>query len=425
MTSPLRLLAQQTHQASRALARVPSALKDQALLAMAKSLLVHKDAILKANGADCDAALATGAEEAFMDRLRLDEDRVGQMAQAIEEVAALPDPVGEVAESWRRPNGLLVSRCRIPLGTIGIIYEARPNVTSDAAALCFKSGNAVLLKGGSGALASNKAIHHALCAALASTGLPHPVQHAIGFVDSVDRQSVKEMLGLSEHLDLVIPRGGKSLIDFVHQHARVPVIKHDQGVCHIVVEGSALPQDVQAIVLNAKTQRPATCNAVETVLLLQNAIDTHLDPLLHALHQAGVTLHLDPTALSHARALGLHQRIHPAAKEAWGQEFLRKELALGVVKDLHEAIAHIDTHGSNHTESLLTQNLALRTQFLRQVNSSVVMINASTRFSDGNQLGLGAEIGISTTRMHAYGPMGLRELTTTKFVVEGQGQIRP
>ena len=425
MTSPLLAIAQKTRQASLALARVDSALKDQVLLAMAQSLSAHEDAILTANQADCDKASAQEMEPAFLDRLRLDKSRLALMAEAITEIAALPDPVGEITESWRRPNGLLISKRRIPLGTIGIIYEARPNVTSDAAALCFKSGNAVLLKGGSSALESNRAIHHALAHALAQSALPHAAKHAIGFVDSTERQSVKEMLGLSDYLDLVIPRGGKSLIQFVHQHARVPVIKHDEGICHIVIEGSATASDVQAIVLNAKTQRPSTCNAMETLLLLQNAVSPHLDPLLRALHHAQVTLHLDPTALARAHALGLHDRVHPAGEDAFGQEFLRNELALRVVNDLDEAIAHIDRHGSRHTESLLTQNLALRTQFLDQVNSSVVMINASTRLSDGNQLGLGAEIGISTTRMHAYGPMGLRELTATKFVVEGEGQIRP
>lgn len=407
---------------ARALARATSRAKDSALLAMADALLAHAPSILAANAQDVERAHAKELAPAFIDRLILDDARLHKMAAALQEIASLPDPVGQISELARRPNGIQVGRQRIPLGVLGIIYESRPNVTSDAAALCLKSGNGVVLKGGSDAFSSNQAIHQALRAGLASSELPPAAHDAIGFVDTRDRGATVEMLGLADLIDVVIPRGGKSLIKFVHQNSRIPVIKHDEGVCHIVVEGTAPADQVVPILLNAKVQRPGVCNSVETILFTQNAVDTHLRPALEALHASGVTLHLDPTAM--AAAQGLTGHIHPVDEDAYAREFLALEVAIGVLPDVDAAIAHIDRYGSRHTESLLTGSYALGQQFLREVDSSVVMLNASTRFSDGGELGLGAEIGISTTRMHAYGPMGLQELTTTKFIVMGEGQIR-
>ena len=421
MTFDLGRLAARCAQGAKKLARASSSQKDDALHAAAASLRAAAAQILEANAADCCDAADKGVDAAFADRLRLSEARVEAMARDLESVAALEDPVGEITQSWRRPNGLEISRVRLPLGTLGIVYEARPNVTSDAAALCLKSGNGVLLRGGSQALGSNRAIFEAFGRGIA-TCLPPQMCQAVGLVPTASREVVLQMLRCNDHLDLLIPRGGPGLIKFVDAHATVPVIKHDQGICHIVVDGTAPLEQVLEVVLNSKTQRPSTCNSAESVLLLQNAVDTHLEPLLGALNAAGVALHLGPVALGAAERLGLPAVA--ATEDSWGTEFLGLEVSLGVVQDLDAAIAHIDRHGSDHTESLLTQRIAQAERFVRQIQSSVVMINASTRFSDGGQLGLGAEIGISTTKMHAYGPMGLRELTATKFVVRGQGHVR-
>lgn len=427
MTHPfdqLRHDARRVKLATRPLARATSAQKDDALLHMAQALIARSDALLEANALDLARAREAGRDEAFIDRLTLTPERVAQMASAIEEVIALPDPVGGLDEAWLRPNGLQVARQRIPLGAIGIIYESRPNVTSDAAALCLKSGNGVLLKGGSEAFHSNLAISQALSHGLSLSALPPEAHAAIGFVQSTDREAVKVMLSLKDELDLIIPRGGKSLIAFVSEHSRIPVIKHDEGVCHVVVDGSAPAARVDDIVLDAKTSRPGVCNAMETLLLLQSAVSPHLDRLLTRLHEAGVFLHLCPISAARAQAILPDTAWTPADDAAYAAEYLSLELAVRVLPSLTEAIAHIETFGSDHSEAILTSDWDQAQRFTREVNSSVVLVNASTRFSDGNQLGLGAEIGISTTRMHAYGPMGLRELTTTKFVVLGQGQIR-
>ena len=417
--------ARAVKEASRQLARTSAAQRDDALRHMARALRERLALILEANARDVAQAQAKGLTEAFIDRLRLTPERVEEMAQAIEEIVTLPDPIGRVDQLWRRPNGLMVGKQRIPLGVIAIIYEARPNVTSDAAALCLKSGNAVLLKGGSDAFWSNQAVAAALRQGLERSALPPQAQAAVGFVQTTEREAVQTLLKLDDCLDLVIPRGGKALVRFVHEHSRVPVIKHDEGVCHLVIDASARDQDVDAILLNAKTQRPSACNAIETLLVLQSAAQTHLPRALRTLHQAGVHLHLCPRSAQAAQQLELPaQAYSPADDAAYAREFLSLDLAVRVVADLDEAIAHIDRFGSNHTESLLTQDYAQSQRFLAQVHSAVVMINASTRFSDGGQLGLGAEIGISTTRMHAYGPMGLESLTTTKFIIMGDGQIR-
>lgn len=411
--------------ASRHLARASAMQRDDALAHMAQKLREHAEAILEANRIDVEAAKVKGLDAAFIDRLSLNKAGIEQMAQAIEEIISLPDPVGRVDRMWRRPNGIMVGKQRIPLGVIGIIYEARPNVTSDAAALCLKSGNAVILKGGSDAFRSNEAIALALKEALRASALPERAHESIGFVRTTDRDAVAALLKMDQHLDLVIPRGGKALVRFVHEHARVPVIKHDEGICHLVIEPSAKADDVDKIAVNAKVQRPSACNAIETILLTEPAVDVHLGHLMTTLHEAGVHMHLCPKSLAMAQTLGLDaQAFEPADDDAYAREFLSLALAIRVVADLDEAIAHIDRFGSNHTESLLSQDYGSTQRFLREVDSAVVMINASTRFSDGNQLGLGAEIGISTTRMHAYGPMGLEELTTTKFIIMGEGQVR-
>lgn len=415
-------LADRVRQASRVLANQSTPRKNDALGSIAEAIRDERDAILEANAEDVARLASADRDAAFADRLRLDASRIEKMASAVEEVIALPDPIGRVDSMWKRPNGLEVGRKRIPLGTIGIIYEARPNVTSDAAALCLKSGNGVILKGGSDAISSNRAIAAAMRRGLEASSLDPTAIDAIGFVDSTDRDVVRQMLGLEDHLDVVIPRGGKGLIRFVSEHSRVPVIKHDEGVCHVVVEGTADVDEAVQVVLNAKVQRPTVCNAAETLVVLKNATDRHLPALLAALDDAGVTLHCDEMSKACADSLGIDAR--PADENAYFAEFLALEIAVRVVEDLDAAIDHISTYGSRHTEALLTRDTRLSKQFVDQVDSSCVVINASTRFADGNQLGLGAEIGISTTRLHAYGPMGIEELTTTKFVVFGDGQVR-
>jgi glutamate-5-semialdehyde dehydrogenase len=422
----LRTTARRVRQSARLLAYQPSSAKDDALEKIAQALRDHNDRILEANARDLERGRNKGLDAAFIDRLALDSGRIDKMASDVEEVIALSDPVGRIDSAWVRPNGLRVARRRIPLGVIGIIYESRPNVTSDAAALCLKSGNGVVLKGGSDAFDSNRAVYQAILAGLEASALAEGARHAVGFVDTTERSAVKEMLGLSKEIDVIIPRGGKGLIRFVTEHSRIPVIKHDEGVCHVVVDGSARESVVDEVVLNAKTHRPGVCNAMETLLVLENGVDNHLGRVLGRLVEAGVELHLCDRARAAAEKAGLsREAFDTATEEHYRTEFLAMELSVRVVADLDEAIAHINEFGSNHTESLLTEDYSQSERFQREVDSSVVMVNASTRFSDGNQLGLGAEIGISTTKMHAYGPMGIDELTTTKFVVLGDGQIRP
>jgi glutamate-5-semialdehyde dehydrogenase len=422
----LRETASRVSEASRSLAHQPSRHKDAALEAVADALRNRTDRILEANERDMSRAREAGDYDvAFLDRLRLDADRIEKMALDVEEVAELEDPVGRIDEQWVRPNGLEVGRKRIPLGTIGFIYESRPNVTSDAANLCLKSGNGILLKGGSAAFESNRAIYRAIRRGLDASPLPDEAEAAIGFVDSTDRRVVGEMLGLADDLDVVIPRGGRGLIEFVTEESRIPVIKHDEGVCHVVVDGSADAEMVDDIVLNAKTQRPSVCNAAETLLFLENAIDAHLPRVLERLADAGVRLHLCDRSLEAARERDIEaSAIESADEEAYRREYLSEAIAIRVVESLDEACDHVATYGSHHTEAIVTENYSQSRTFVDRVDSSVVLVNASTRFSDGNQLGLGAEIGISTTRMHAYGPMGVEALTTTKFVVFGDGQIR-
>lgn len=402
-------------EASARIGEAGTAEKNQALLAMARGLRERSERILRENRADLAAAGARGLTPAMIDRLALDEARIAQMATGIEEVAALPDPVGEVERMWRRPNGLWVGKMRIPLGVIGIIYESRPNVTADAAALCVKSGNAVILRGGSEAIRSNLAIAEILREGLASAGLP---EDAVSVIRQTDREAIDEMLRAEEFIDLIIPRGGEGLIRSVAEKSRIPVVKHYKGVCHVYVDETSDPGQAVAICVNAKVQRPGVCNAMETLLVHEKAAPAFLPAVAAELLRRGVEIRGCPETVR------LVPEAKPAAETDWGAEFLDLILAVRVVPSMEEAIRHIRRHGSLHTEAILTTDHGRAMRFVRAVDSSLVLVNASTRFNDGFQLGLGAEIGISTTKIHAFGPMGLTELTTTKFIAFGDGQVR-
>lgn len=402
-------------EASARIGGAGTAEKNRALLVMAKGLREQSERILRENRADLAAAGARGLAPAMIDRLALDGGRIAQMASGIEEVAALPDPVGEVERMGRRPNGLWVGKMRIPLGVIGIIYESRPNVTADAAALCVKSGNAVILRGGSEAIRSNLAIAEILRAGLASAGLP---EEAVSVIRQTDREAIDEMLRAEEFIDLIIPRGGEGLIRSVAEKSRIPVIKHYKGVCHIYVDETADPGQAVPICVNAKVQRPGVCNAMETLLVHEKAAPTFLPAVAAELLRCGVEIRGCPETVRFV------PEAKPAAETDWGTEFLDLILAVRLVPSMEEAIRHIRKHGSLHTEAILTTDHGRAMRFLRDVDSSLVLVNASTRFNDGFQLGLGAEIGISTTKIHAFGPMGLAELTTTKFIAFGDGQVR-
>ena len=412
-------IARAARRAAPEIAHASGLTRDRALSAIATSLRDHEPALLEANALDVAQATEQGTAPAMIDRLRLTPARVEQMAAALEEVVALPDPLGKTDGAWTRPNGLRVGRRRIPLGVVGFVYEARPNVTSDATGLCLKSGNAIVLKGGSSALRSNLAAVAAIHQGIESVGLPRDV---VGFIDSTDREAVRAMLALEEYIDVAIPRGGEGLIRFVSQHARMPVIKHYKGVCHVFIDASADAAMAAEIVVNAKCQRPSVCNSAETLLVHREALTRCLPPVAAALIENGVTLHACERSLS---ALGgASAQVVPATDEDWPAEYLTLDLAVRVVDNFEQAVDHIRRFGSEHTEAILTKDYANAERFLAEVDSSTVLVNASTRFADGGQLGLGAEIGISTTKLHAFGPMGLDELTTTKFVVYGQGQVR-
>jgi glutamate-5-semialdehyde dehydrogenase len=382
---------------------------------MARALEERTEALLEANRADVERARAQGVARAFLDRLTLTEPRVQDMAAALRQIAALPDPVGAVVETWRRPNGLEISRVRVPLGVIGFIYESRPNVTADAAGLCVKSGNAVVLRGGREALESNGMIAAVLGKALEKSGAPPDV---IQFIDTPDRQAVATLLEQSDVVDLIVPRGGEEFVRWVSEHSRVPVLKHDRGLVHVYVDADADVEMATAIVMNAKVQRPSVCNAVETLLVHRDIATRFLPVVAGRLIEAGVELRGCPET----RALVPAAR--PATARDWDEEYLDLVLAVRVVQNLDEAIAHVRRHGSGLAEAIVTNTLAHARRFSREVDAAVVLINASTRFVDGHQFGMGAEMGISTSRLHARGPVGAQELTTIKYVVTGDGQIR-
>jgi glutamate-5-semialdehyde dehydrogenase len=415
----MRSLAAEAKRAARVVARASTEQKDRALRAAAAAIRTRRAAILEANRADLDAARAAGATDAFLDRLTLDDERLDGIAAALLEVADLPDPVGEVTRSWSRPNGLSIRKVRIPLGVVLMVYEARPNVTAEAAALCVKSGNACILRPGSDALASSLALGEAFAEGLEEAGLPGA---AAQVVPVADREATFELLALDDLIDLAIPRGGTGLIRAVAERSRVPVVKHYQGVCHLFLDESAQVDDAVALAVNGKVQRPGVCNATECLLVHRAAADRLLPAVGRALADRGVELRCDPTALAILGRAGVPAIA--ACEEDFGKEFLDRILAVRVVGDLDGALAHIARYGSLHTEAILTNDLAAARRFEREVEASAVMVNASTRFNDGGELGLGAEIGISTTKLHAFGPMGLEELTTQKYVVEGRGHVR-
>jgi glutamate-5-semialdehyde dehydrogenase len=408
-------MGRQARRASMLLARVSTDLKNRALCAMADALIAKKDLLIRENSRDIAYAREQDLSPAMIDRLTLTETTIEGIARGLAEVASLPDPVGNVTSLWRRPNGLTVGRMRIPLGVIGIIYESRPNVTADAAALCLKSGNAVILRGGSEAIHSNLAIVAILREVLRDLSLP---EEAIQIVPTTDRAAVTELLKLEEYIDVIIPRGGEELIRAVVRDSRIPVIKHYKGVCHVFVdEGAEIAMAVR-ICMNAKTQRPGVCNAMETLLVHEAIAPVFLPAAAEPLRKAGVVLR------GCERTREILPDAEAATEEDWFREYLDLILSIRVVRDLDQAIAHIEKYGSLHTEAIVTESYERAQRFLREVNSSTVLVNASTRFSDGYELGLGAEIGISTTKLHAFGPMGLEELTTTKFIIYGNGQVR-
>ncbi len=411
----VRTLAQKAKAVSHYLANCSTDLKNKALLEMARALEKNRDFLMKENQKDLSFGKKAHLSLAMMDRLRLSSSVLQGMAEGLREVARLPDPVGEVVKMWRRPNGLWVGRMRIPLGVIGIIYESRPNVTSDAAGLCLKSGNSILLRGGSEASHSIRAIGQVLQKALLKTGLP---PEAIQVLPYTDREAIRAMLQLEEEIDLIIPRGGEELIRFVTEHSRIPVIKHYKGVCHIFVDESADIEMALRICLNAKVQRPGVCNALETLLVHEKIAPHFLPKMAKVYRREGVELRGCP------RTRKILPGIAEAEEKDWFEEYLDLILSIRVVKGIQEAIQHIQTYGSSHTEAIVTSNYENAQRFLREVNSSCILVNASTRLNDGFELGLGAEIGISTSKLHAFGPMGLEELTTTKFIVYGDGQLR-
>lgn len=411
----IQSMAVEAKKASREMASLASDVKDKVLLRMADALIVQKDFIRKENEKDLAAGREKGLSSAMLDRLDLTDKVVDSMVNGLREVAALPDPVGEISEMLKRPSGITVGRMRIPLGVIGMIYESRPNVTVDAAALCLKAGNAILLRGGSEAFHSNLALAKVLQEVLAEENINSA---AVQVIPLTDREAVTAMLSLEEQIDLIIPRGGEGLIRFVAENSRIPVLKHYKGVCHVFVDKDAeIPMAVN-IAMNGKVQRPGVCNALETLLVHEDIAEDFLPKAASELVKSGVEL----------RGCPITKSILPECKDAtdsdWGMEFLDLILAVKVVSNLDAAMDHIVKYGSQHTEVIVTSSYNNAQRFLREVDASAVMVNASTRFSDGGQFGLGTEIGISTTKLHAYGPMGLKELTTKKFIVYGEGQVR-
>ena len=413
----MRRLGEQAVAAQATLARSTNTSRDAALREAARAVRRQTADILAANAEDMAEGEQKGLSAAMLDRLRLDGARLEAIARGLEQIAELPDPLGRVLAEWRRPNGLLIRRVAVPLGVIGIIYESRPNVTADAGALCLKSGNAVILRGGSESLRSSAAIHAALVEGLRAANLP---EGAIQLVPVADREAVGLMLsGMTEFIDVLVPRGGKGLVARVQQEARVPVIGHLDGNCHVYVDRAAELSMAMAIVLNSKLRRTGVCGAAETLLVDREAPAGHLSALVHALLDAGCEVRGDDSVQT------VDARVRPACEADWGTEFLDAIIAVRVVDGVEQAIAHIARYGSGHTESIVTQDAATARLFLECVDSAIVLHNASTQFADGGEFGMGAEIGISTDRFHARGPVGVEQLTSYKYVLEGSGQIRP
>jgi glutamate-5-semialdehyde dehydrogenase len=411
----IQAMAKDAKQSARFLRVAKRAEKDAALKFMAERILSMKEEIITINAKDTTLARENGLNPAMIDRLTLDEKTITSMIVGLQEVAALPDPVGEVTGMWKRPNGLQVGRIRIPLGVIGFIYESRPNITVDAAALCIKSGNAVLLKGGSEAMHSNLILNEILSEALKKANLP---EKSIQVIPYKEHEAVGILLSMDKYVDIIIPRGGEGLISFVVENSRIPVLKHFKGVCHVYVDEFADLEMARKICFNAKVQRPGVCNAMETMLVHKNVASSFLPGMIEEFARAGVEIRACENTLR------LIPHLILAKESDWPAEYLDLILAVKIVEDMDEAIDHIERYGTNHTETIVTNDYKRSQEFLERVDASVVLINASTRFNDGFELGLGAEIGINTSKLHAYGPMSLKELTTTKFIVYGSGQVR-
>ncbi len=411
----IELMAQKAKLSSRYLGTTTTETRNLILQSVSDLLLSRKSDIQKANDRDLKAGKEKGLSSAMLDRLALTDDVIAGMRTGIQEIIALPDPIGEISSMGRRPNGLMVGRMRIPLGVIGMIYESRPNVTIDAAALCLKTGNAVILRGGSEAINSNIALAAVLQEALASNNVN---SDAVQVVSTTSREAINILLRQEAFIDLIIPRGGEGLIRFVAENSRIPVLKHYKGVCHIYVDSEADLEKATAIIINSKVQRPGVCNALEGLLIHEDVADRYFPVIEQELSNNGVTMYGCP------RSVELGSTVTPAQDAHWGSEFLDLQLCVKIVCSVEEAQDYIARYGSQHTETIITENYTTAHQFVANVDASAVMINASTRFNDGGQLGLGAEIGISTTKLHAYGPMGLEELTTRKFVIYGTGQVR-
>ncbi len=410
--------ARQAKAVAPIVASLSTDVKNRALLNIAEALIDRREYILSRNSEDVEQARRKRLSEALIDRLLLNEARIEAMSESLRQVAALPDPVGEIIEGWKRPNGLIIQKVRVPLGVIGIIYEARPNVTVDSAALCLKAGNCVVLKGGSEALQSNIALTNVIKQALSEAGVP---QEAVQLLDTPERAAAQHLMRLNQYIDVLIPRGGAGLIRYVMENATVPVIETGVGNCHVYVDASANLDMAEEIVFNAKCQRPSVCNAAETLLVHKDIADEFLPRMAKRLLEAGVEIRGCQETL---RILPQHPKVIPASDEDWDTEYLDLILAVKVVSSLDEAIEHINRHGTKHTEAIVTSDLKSAQRFCAEVDAAAVFVNASTRFTDGFEFGLGAEIGISTQKLHARGPMGLRELTTYKYVIYGDGQVR-
>ena len=415
--SEVMTLALRAREAAQRLATTSTGQRNRALLAMAHALTHHQDEILAANEADMDAARAKNVGTALLDRLELNPARLKSMSEALKALSLLSDPIGECVEGHVLPNGIKLNKIRVPLGVVAIIYEARPNVTADAAGLCIKTGNAVILRGGSLAVNSNLAITKVLANAATASGMP---EGSVATVESTEHEAAEELMSLHGYIDVLIPRGGAGLIKSVVENAKVPVIETGIGNCHVYLHAAADPEMARRIVVNAKCQRPGVCNAAESLLVDEESYQRVLPPILKELEENGVTLYADDAT----RALGAVMRVEPATEADWGTEYHDLKMSVKVVSGLSEAIRHINTYGTKHSESIVTNDYAAAERFVAEVDAAAVYINASTRFTDGGEFGLGAEIGISTQKLHARGPMGLAALTSTKYVAYGSGQIR-